>query len=449
MTYRKPFIWLLGLLLAVGFLGRPSPAPVTAQGDPASQVFQLVNRVRASYGLAPFQWNSALAAAAQNQASFMAANSVYSHTGAGGSSPQSRAAAAGYAGRVTENIVGGTDLTPGQGVIWWQNSPVHFNAMISTRYTEAGVGFAAGSGQNFYALVVGNPSDAPPARGTQEAAAAPVFVAPIVLSPPREDGSVVHTVLPGHTAWAIAARYEITLEQLYLYNNLNEDSLLSPGDELLIRLAEGQAPPPTPTPPVFHLVRAGETLWTIAARYRTELATLLWLNGLTEDDFLQPGDEIKIRLMEGEAPPPTPTPQQAHIIQTGDTAWGIALRYGLTLEQLLSYNNLAQNAILQVGKALLIVPPTPAATPTPEATPTLEATPTAVATLPAPAPLPGPTASPLSVAAAPPPQEAVTQPETAVANSGGNTLAVGGLIVGLGVTLLLGAAALILRSDRR
>lgn len=371
------FCALLGLGL---LLNLARAVPVTAQ-DPASQVFQLVNQVRANYGLVGFTYNGRLAAAAQEQANWMAVNVQYVHNH-DGSTPQTRAQSAGYSGRVSENIVGGTDLTPQQGVIWWQNSPTHFNTMISTRYTEAGVGVAYGADQNFYVLVVGNPGDTPPPpQQSAQPESAPAFVAPIVLASPREDGSVVHRVLTGQTLWAIAARYEVPLETLLLYNNLTEDSFLQPGDELLVRLAEGQAPPPTPTPPATHVVREGETAWTIAARYRLTLDEMLWLNGLTEESILHPGDEVVIRLLPGQAPPPTPTPQLAHIVRRGDTLWGIAIQYGLTLDALLALNGLEQNALIREGQALFIraeATAVPTVTPTPPSTATPQPTATAV-----------------------------------------------------------------------
>ena len=150
--------WLWGLLLTIILVtsGSPSrPTSISAQAGSPAEILRLVNQVRTGYGLPPFVWNGTLASAAQVQANYMATNNVYSHTGAGGSTPQSRALTAGYPGHATENIVGGTNLTPSQGVIWWQNSAIHFNTMISQSYIHAGVGFAQGHDQNFYALVVG------------------------------------------------------------------------------------------------------------------------------------------------------------------------------------------------------------------------------------------------------------------------------------------------------
>jgi uncharacterized protein YkwD len=375
--------WIWGLFLAILLIAFYQPhdaATVNAQAGSTAEILRLVNQVRAGYGLSPLVWDGTLAAAAQNQTNYMATNNIYSHTGAGGSSPQTRALAAGYPGHATENIVGGTNLTPSQGVIWWQNSAIHFNTMISQRYIHAGVGFAQGHDQNFYTLVVGVPSDQAaspnldvPVPGDETLAP----VAPIQLAEPGEDGGITHVVGSGQSFWAIAARYEIPLEQLYLFNNLAEDSVINPGDTLIIRLADGQDPPPTPTPPASHIVRHGDSLWTIAAWHKLSLEELLWLNSMNEDTLVQEGDEVRIRLLPGEQPPPTATPQSSHIVRAGDTAWGISARYGLALEQLLGFNSLTENSVLSVGDKLLIVAPSPTPTETPEATATSLATATA------------------------------------------------------------------------
>ncbi|MCA9874862.1 MAG: LysM peptidoglycan-binding domain-containing protein [Anaerolineales bacterium] len=428
-------ILIAASLLGMGSLGRDTA--VAAQ-SPTTDILTLVNALRASYGLPPFEYNPTLAVAAQNHANWMSQTAVYSHTGAGGSTPQTRANAAGYPGYVSENIVGGTKLTPQQGVTWWRNSAVHFNTMISTRYTQAGVGFAQGHDQNFYVLVVGQPDDAPVATTDRQEEVAyaniPFFVEPIEVSPPREDGSIWHTVGEGHTLWAIAARYEVSIADIMLYNNLTEDSTIQPGDELLIRLAEGQEPPPTPTPPATHKVQPGDSAWTIAAWYNLDLGELLWLNNMQIDDTLQPGEEVKIRLLPGEEPPPTPTPQLAHIVQSGDTLWAIALRYGLSLDQLLTYNNITESNLLAVGQELLIVPPTPLPTPTSEPTLTMTPAATAVPTTPAP-PTFTPQATPVALAAN------VPTPTPSADSSGedlGQIIGIGAMALALGLVLIAG-----------
>ncbi len=363
---RRFLLSLLLCLLIIASRESTTPQSAAAQSGTAYQVIQLVNEFRANHGLPPFQVNSALSAAAQNQANYMAANTIFSsHVGEGGSTPQSRANAAGYVGYVSENIVGGTGMTPNRGLVWWENIPVHYNTLVTSRYIEAGTGYATNGSENFYVLVVGRPSDAPPSNNSPDNSPEALFITPIELSEPGEDGSIVHVVQDGQALWSLAAHYEVSLADLLLYNNLSENSFLQPCDEVMIQLAEGQEPPPSPTPPLCYVVKSGDTAWSIAAAHKVSLADFLWLNGLGEEAILQPGEEVTVRLAEGQAPPPTPTPILTHIIRSGQTLWDVALTYGLSLENLLAYNGLTADAILQVGQELRIVPPvTPTTIPT-------------------------------------------------------------------------------------
>ncbi len=374
---------IVALFLLFSVLGEPT----AVEAQSASAIFQQVNQFRQNNGLIPFQYSNALAAAAQNQANYMAANTVFSsHIGAGGSTPQSRAAAAGYVGRVSENIVGGTGMTAASGLNWWSNSPVHYNTLITSRYQEAGTGFASNGSTNFYVLVVGQPSNAPPPAAADDSPE-PLFITPITLAQPGEDGAIVHTVLEGQALWSLAAHYTVPLSDLLLFNSLAPDAVVQPGDQIIIQLAEGQLPPPTPTPPTMHTVLAGQSLWSIALQYNVKLGDILWLNSLPEDAILQPGEQVRVRLAPDEVPPPTATPILHHSVRSGQTLWEIAITYGLSLDELLVLNNLEQDAILQPGDQLLIrvaaTPPTPTLPPPATVIPVTsppEPTPAAVST---------------------------------------------------------------------
>jgi LysM repeat protein len=364
MKYRLVLGLIIGLLMAAG-PASPSSKPIrAAQSDPASEIFQLVNNFRISLGLPPFQYNSTLAIAAQNQANWMAANVVYSHTGEGGSTPQTRAAAVGYTGYVVENIVGGGNMSPRQGLIWWQNSQVHYNTLTSTRYVEAGTAFASNGVQNMYVIVVGQGAGTvitAPTGSEPDSSAEPLIITPIELAKPREDGSIVHLLQQGQALWTIAAYYDVELDHLYLINGLSPGDVVYVNDEVMVRLAEGQTPPPTPTPSPTHIIREGESAWSIANQYGISLDTFYSLNGLTEGAVLQPGDEVFVRLAEGQSPPPTPTPRTTHTIRQGESLWAIAAIYDLTVDQLLAFNDLVVAPILRIGDELRIIPLAPTA----------------------------------------------------------------------------------------
>ena len=81
-----------------------------------------------------------------------------------------------------------------------------------------------------------------------------------------------------------------------------------------------------------------------------------------------------------ETPTPTPTSDaNIYVVKPGDTPIGIANRFGISVDELMSYNNIKDPSSLRVNQELKI-PPQATATPSPTSTPT-----------PTSAPSPGPT----------------------------------------------------------
>ena len=98
-----------------------------------------------------------------------------------------------------------------------------------------------------------------------------------------------------------------------------------------------------------------------------------------------------------QAPAPVTRPQNTqrsdgatvHSVQAGDTLFGIALAYGVTVDQIMQLNNLQPGDYLQIGQELIVKgpvkPPTPTVAPQPTVPPAAAATqPTVVAAAPAP-----------------------------------------------------------------
>ena len=225
-------------------------------------------------------------------------------------------------------------------------------------------------------MVVGRPPrpfEGPPSNAPTEPEPEPLIITPIQLAEPGPDGSIVHVMQTGQALWTVAAYYDVDLAHLYLINNLTEEDVLHPGDQVTVRLADGQEPPPTPTPPLTHVIRSGESAWSIALQNGISTGQLYQLNNINENTILQPGTELIVRLAEGQPPLPTPTPRTYHTVQSGDSLWVIAAQYDLTLEQLTELNKLTTESVIRQGDQLLIrrldpspVPPTPIPeTPTP------------------------------------------------------------------------------------
>jgi uncharacterized protein YkwD len=373
---RKRLITGIFALLLVGAATPAQPADAAQNADPY-YLIQLVNNVRAEYGLPPYQVDASLMAAAQAHSEWAASVGTHSHTGIGGSTPQDRAVAAGYGGgqsvRVSENIYWGTNATPESAVQWWRNSPIHFRGMTSTNYTQIGAGIAYSASGGFFTLNFGivldgsPPPAAPPSAGQgEDVAELPVYVVePVEVAEPREDGSIVHVVGEGQNPWDIAEAYDVPLSEILALNRLTDDSIIRPGDELIIQPAPVEAV--SLDPPVYHTVQEGQTLYGIALRYDVDLATILTLNQLSENAVIRPGDELLI-----VPDPDQPLPPLIHVVEEGQTLSGIALRYGLTVERLRALNGLSEDAFIHPGDRIVIrpgdstsTPPPPPPTPTP------------------------------------------------------------------------------------
>ncbi len=69
------------------------------------------------------------------------------------------------------------------------------------------------------------------------------FLTPWVSPTPGADGAITIIVQPGEALWTIAARADLSLQELLELNNLPENAIIQPGDTLLIGYGTPEAPP--------------------------------------------------------------------------------------------------------------------------------------------------------------------------------------------------------------
>lgn len=98
---------------------------------------------------------------------------------------------------------------------------------------------------------------------------------------------------------------------------------------------------------VTHTVLPGESLATIADRYGMSRGELIQLNGLSNGS-ISPGQNLIIKKL-----PQRSSTQQYHVVKPGESLYTIAKRYGINISKLREVNHLG-NRGLTVGQKILI-----------------------------------------------------------------------------------------------
>ena len=85
---------------------------------------------------------------------------------------------------------------------------------------------------------------------------------------PTRDGLMIYKVQPGDTLSKIAASFEISLNTIFWANPKLRDSLITPGEEVVVLPISG----------VVHVVQGGDTLESIASLYNVAVEKILKYN---------------------------------------------------------------------------------------------------------------------------------------------------------------------------
>jgi LysM repeat protein len=182
----------------------------------------------------------------------------------------------------------------------------------------------------------------------------------------------VHVVRVGESLTAIAARYGTTVAVIAQANSLKNLDWVYVGQKLTIPGASSSS---TVAAGGVHVVRAGESLTIIAQRYGTTAAAIASANGLANQNFIYSGQRLTI---PGSGSAPSAAGATAavasgvsavHIVKAGESLAIIATRYSVSAASIASANGIVNQNMIYAGQRLTIPGATAAATAAATATP--------------------------------------------------------------------------------
>lgn len=167
-----------------------------------------------------------------------------------------------------------------------------------------------------------------------------------------------YTVADGDNFWSIAHRLGLDLAA-FKQANANVDPLrLRPGQVLALptgaRIADQAESPQRESVAVaaeagIYPVAAGDTLWSLSRRFGVSLESLLSVNGELDPTRLQVGQLVTI---PGRGQPLAAADMLLFPVSSGDTLWGIARRFGVSVADLTAVNPGVDPLHLREGQTL-------------------------------------------------------------------------------------------------
>lgn len=194
----------------------------------------------------------------------------------------------------------------------------------------------------------------------------------------------LHTVKRGDTLYSLSKSYGVTTQDIIDCNKDLRSAVLKADSKVLIPFKQDEASvqpvvsqSQEPEQPkmneeyLIHTIESGDTLYSIASKYKISMATLEEDNPEIVAEQLAIGAELKVRRAEmgyaskrelekerrsREVVSAEKLSENEHIVKPGETLYYLSRRYGISEEELLLLNNIENYRDIKAGMKLIIAP---------------------------------------------------------------------------------------------
>ena len=105
----------------------------------------------------------------------------------------------------------------------------------------------------------------------------------------------------------------------------------------------------------YYTIQSGDSWWSIANRFGMDMYQLAQLNGMSINNVIHPGQKIKVKgTIKNGAKPVKNTNTSFYVVKPGDSWWSIAAKHGLSMYALASRNGKTIYTVIHPGDRLTI-----------------------------------------------------------------------------------------------
>jgi len=176
----------------------------------------------------------------------------------------------------------------------------------------------------------------------------------------KTEGTKIHTVKAGENLTLIAEKYEISIDDIRDWNELDND-VITPGQKLIVsepsKKTSKKDNTTTKGKSKTHIVKEGETLAKIASTYGVNVSDLKNWNEI-EGDVIVPGQKLIVsgpqstKEVKNKKESKAPT---TYKVKKGDNLQSIADEFDVTVKDLKKWNELDDDTVY-IGQVLKVAP---------------------------------------------------------------------------------------------
>ncbi len=163
--------------------------------------------------------------------------------------------------------------------------------------------------------------------------------------------TIYYTVKRGDTLSRIAREYGTTVEEIAQINGIQNVNLIYPGQSLRILTNSNiHGTESNSTGKTYYTIKRGDTLGAIASRYGITVQNIVNWNNIQNPNLIYPGQRLIIYGTYNTAP----NRYYYYTVQKGDSLWRIARKYGVSVRWIVRLNGIRNPNLIYPGQVLKI-----------------------------------------------------------------------------------------------